>query len=270
MSIADKLTYLNETKSLLREAINAEFGAGLTEADPFRSYVDAISWVPGRLFQNGEQGAWYDPSDLSTLFQDAAGTTPVTADGDPVGLMLDKSGNGNHATQAVAASRPIYRTDGTLHWLEGDGIDDDLQLPAYRSSTVASDIIVGYKVLKAGAAALTGYFATVARYLMMSQSGSTGVSANGWVYQEGFINGIVADISTRDLLYQKVSSDAVLTIAGAKAGSAAVNDQSRLMSAGGGINSQCKLYCFIEVLGGVGEHKANVEQYVASKSGVTL
>ena len=26
------------------------------------------------LFANGEQGAWYDPSDLSTMFQDASGT----------------------------------------------------------------------------------------------------------------------------------------------------------------------------------------------------
>ena len=29
------------------------------------------------LFANGEQGVWYDPSDFSTLFQDAAGATPV-------------------------------------------------------------------------------------------------------------------------------------------------------------------------------------------------
>ena len=36
-------------------------------------------------------GVWYDPSDLSTLFQDSAGTTPVTAVEQPVGLMLDKS-----------------------------------------------------------------------------------------------------------------------------------------------------------------------------------
>lgn len=43
------------------------------------------------LFAEGEQGAWYDPSDLSTLFQDAYGTTPVTAVGQPVGLILDKS-----------------------------------------------------------------------------------------------------------------------------------------------------------------------------------
>ena len=47
---------------------------------------------PKALFAAGEQGVWYDPSDLTTLYQDAAGTTPVTAMEQPVGLMLDKSG----------------------------------------------------------------------------------------------------------------------------------------------------------------------------------
>lgn len=62
---------------------------------------------PASLFNNGETGVWYDPSDFSTLFQDSAGTTPVTAVEQPVGKMLDKSGRGNHATQATAASRPV-------------------------------------------------------------------------------------------------------------------------------------------------------------------
>lgn len=43
------------------------------------------------LFAAGQQGAWYDPSNMSTLYQDSAGTTPVTAMEQPVGLMLDKS-----------------------------------------------------------------------------------------------------------------------------------------------------------------------------------
>lgn len=46
---------------------------------------------PLSLFSGGAPGAWYDPSDLTTLFQDSAGTTPVTAVEQPVGLMLDKS-----------------------------------------------------------------------------------------------------------------------------------------------------------------------------------
>lgn len=58
--------------------------------------IDHWDWLWGSfdiksLFANGEQGWWFDNSDLSTLFQDAAGTTPVTAAGQPVGLMLDKS-----------------------------------------------------------------------------------------------------------------------------------------------------------------------------------
>ena len=44
-----------------------------------------------KLFANNEQGFFYDPNDLSTMFRDAAGTVPVTDVGQPVGLMLDKS-----------------------------------------------------------------------------------------------------------------------------------------------------------------------------------
>jgi hypothetical protein len=49
------------------------------------------SFNPISLFAAGEPGVWYDPSDLTTIFQDNAGTTPVTAPGQTVGLMLDKS-----------------------------------------------------------------------------------------------------------------------------------------------------------------------------------
>jgi hypothetical protein len=39
----------------------------------------------------GTSSYWLDPSDFSTMFQDPAGTTPVTAVGQSVRLMLDKS-----------------------------------------------------------------------------------------------------------------------------------------------------------------------------------
>lgn len=60
------------------------------------------------LFSASEPGAWYDPSYMSTLFQDEAGSTPVTAVEQPVGRMLDLSGRGNHATQATTTKRPVY------------------------------------------------------------------------------------------------------------------------------------------------------------------
>jgi hypothetical protein len=62
---------------------------------------------PASFFANGEQGWWYDPSNFATLFQDSAGTTPVTAVEQPVGLQLDLSGRGNHRFQTTSANRPV-------------------------------------------------------------------------------------------------------------------------------------------------------------------
>ena len=50
-----------------------------------------LRFLPTAIFTASEPGTWYDPSDLTTLFQDSAGVTPVTAPGQTVGLMLDKS-----------------------------------------------------------------------------------------------------------------------------------------------------------------------------------
>jgi hypothetical protein len=100
--------------------------------------VDAAPvWTPANLFASGEQGAWYDPSDFSTMFQDSAGTTPVTAVGQPVGKILDKSGRNNHATQATAASRPVLRQDAnSKYYLEFDGVDDSLATAAIDFTSV--------------------------------------------------------------------------------------------------------------------------------------
>jgi hypothetical protein len=70
-------------------------------------YRQARTWLVSHLFEAGEQGVWYDPSDLTTLFRDSAGTVPVTAVEQPVGKILDKSGRGNHATQATSTKRPV-------------------------------------------------------------------------------------------------------------------------------------------------------------------
>jgi hypothetical protein len=98
----------------------AKFGlmvGGTGEHKPYISPIDL-------LFFLGEKGAWYDPNDISTLFQDAAGTTPVTADGDPVGLAVDKSGNEVNAAQSISASRPVYNVDPSR--LSLDKVDDEL------------------------------------------------------------------------------------------------------------------------------------------------
>lgn len=83
-------------------------------------------FTPLRVFEGRGGGAWYDPSDLSTMWQDSAGTTPVVADDDPVGLMLDKSGNGNHLTSSLTA-RPLWKTSGGISWLRFQGTNDVLE-----------------------------------------------------------------------------------------------------------------------------------------------
>ena len=112
---------------------------------PLSTVIGGAFWTPGctviggntptfdqqilKLFSNGEQGFFYDPNDLSTMFLDAAGTIPVTAVGQPVGLIRDKSGRNNHAYQSDSASRPILRKNAVTgaNYLEFDGSDDFLQ-----------------------------------------------------------------------------------------------------------------------------------------------
>lgn len=90
----------------------------------------APGFSPSQLFGPTTKGMWFDPSDLTTMFQNSNGTTPVTADGDPVGYIADKSGRGNHFIQATAGKRPLYKTSGGLSWLDFDGVDDALACAA--------------------------------------------------------------------------------------------------------------------------------------------
>ena len=74
---------------------------------PLSTVIGGAFWAPGatviggnaptfdqqiqKLFANGEQGFFYDPNDLSTMYRDAYGQAPVTGNNQPVGLLLDKS-----------------------------------------------------------------------------------------------------------------------------------------------------------------------------------
>jgi Concanavalin A-like lectin/glucanases superfamily len=85
---------------ILRPLLRGLFDAGYGSA-----------WDPRALYRNGEQGVWYDPSDITTMYLDIAGTTPVAPVGtvadQPVGRILDKSGRGIHATQPTSTARPL-------------------------------------------------------------------------------------------------------------------------------------------------------------------
>lgn len=75
-------------------------------------------WTPLQNFAAAERGAWYDFNDLGVLFQDTTGLVPVTTVGQSVAFVLDKSGNGNHLTQATASKRPVLANDGHAYYLQ--------------------------------------------------------------------------------------------------------------------------------------------------------
>ena len=108
--------------------MNLGIGLGITNyqgvptvpLDPDQVIADLFDAGGGTFYE----GAWYDPSDLTTLYQDAAGTTPVTGTGQPVGLMLDKSKGLTLGSELVTNGTFDTAADWTLGtgWSIGSGI----------------------------------------------------------------------------------------------------------------------------------------------------
>lgn len=86
-----------------------------------------------------DNGALFDPSDMTTLYQDAAGTTPVTALEQPVGLMLDKS-------QGLMLGPELVNNgtfdSGTEGWWSGTG---------YAATITATDGVCSFTSVNSGA-----------------------------------------------------------------------------------------------------------------------
>lgn len=78
------------------------------------------------LFSNNEVGFTYDLNDLTTLYQDAAGTIEVLLTGQPVAYVKDLSGNGNHAKQLDSGKRPLLSS--IPYFLDYDNVDDELSV----------------------------------------------------------------------------------------------------------------------------------------------
>lgn len=81
-------TLLNTMADTSNKISNGELASSFrTKLNWLNEYDNAI--YP--LFANSEQGVWYDPSDLTTMYQDNTGSTPVTTAGQTVAFIIDKS-----------------------------------------------------------------------------------------------------------------------------------------------------------------------------------
>ena len=248
---------------------------------------------PASLFADGVIGVWYDPSDLTTLFQDSAGTTPVTASGQPVGKMLDKSGNGNHATQAISAKRPIYTEGSGLSWLAFDGVDDFMSVPSSTdkfkflhnglgcTTFSAIDSASGHNgVIYMTSLDTSDVGATL--YIDSNRYRSAVINATGTTIALGNTLGIATGVDILTVLnssgknpnyqlFEKQASSFTTNYVGSPSTSNATNNFSIGSRNGESLFFSGKMFGLISLgADATSEQIASTEAYLAAKSGVTL
>lgn len=111
--------------------------------------VSSAKYSPSTLFSSGEVGVWFDPTNITTLYQDINALTQVTAPGQTCALMLDKSKGlvlGSNILSTAwtmgfaGASTATNSPPGTIS-LFCDGTN-----AAYAEQSVATEIGVSYRV----------------------------------------------------------------------------------------------------------------------------
>lgn len=159
--------------------------------------MGTYGWSPSALFSAGEQGIWLDPSDFSTMFQDSAGTTPVTAADQYVGKILDKSGRGNHATQSDNAKRPQLKLADGKYYLQFDG-SDDLLATANIDLSATDKLTILAGAMKAVELSTVGFICEFSQNLgsyngtfALAQSGSNSIDRKSWSF---YTKGTVVEV----------------------------------------------------------------------------
>lgn len=82
--------------------------------------------------------AWWDFSDLASLFQDTARTSPVTTVGQSIKGVTDLSGNGNHASEATSAG--VLDSVGIYNALLFNGTSQLLRANSIAASQSGEDV----------------------------------------------------------------------------------------------------------------------------------
>lgn len=203
------------------------------------------------------------------MFQDSAGTTPVTAVGQPVGKILDKSGRGNHATQADAAKRPLLQQDGNgKYYLSFDGVDDFISVTGM-TQTTDMDAIYGMMSVGNSAVFVRGYAAPYG-YAMVKQAGSFDVHFNSVGTPTGYVNGVVLPAQTRDAVATAWPDNVVAVIECQTMDLATSWGGGWVFGHYPGFAGLRRLYPGILRQGMTAEELTNARAWVAEKCGVTL
>lgn len=129
---------------------------------------------------------WWDMLDVSTLFVDAAGTTPSTSNGDPIGLVKNKGTIGvtGDATQTVSANRPLRATDGVQFdgssamtlttMIQGTPLPVEIWVVATKTSSVGNANLVGNRAVGTGNDGIGVYMISTNSTNAQVRDGTTG------------------------------------------------------------------------------------------------
>jgi len=248
------------------------------------------SFSPSSLFVGGFKGAWYDMSDITTMFK-VDGTTPAVV-GQAVGKILDRSGNGQHLIQTTESKCPLLAVDDAGRMcLDFDG-DDGLRtagnLPFATNSVNTMSVFVGAKKEATGlnqtivelsnsVGGTSGgvrIFCTSGEVWRAIQKGSSAntISTDAVGNPNKSIFTSVASISAPSHTFRR--NGAVVTASTGSLGTGTYGDHPLSIggrAAGASANLDGKIYSLV-IVGKLAsaDEIASAEKYVAGKTGVTI
>ena len=122
-------------------------GLSLTGMQRRRDTLDTFAALMSTLGEGAAQLIAH-PLEYGSMFQDRAGTTPVTESGQLVGHVLDAGGGDFHATAVSDAARGIFRDVGGFRYIEYNGVNTAYQTPVLPAPGVdKAQVFAGVRML---------------------------------------------------------------------------------------------------------------------------
>lgn len=233
-----------------------------------------VAFNPATLFSSGQAGGWYDPSDLSSMWQDSAGTIAAAVDS-PVGKIDDKSGRGNHLVQATSAARPILRLATGYYYLEFDGVDDLLDKtlgtaiaqPYSRVSSLRQVSWASNDYIFTGATSAAGGLIQLGASPELQIYAGTAFVASNTNLAVG-VNGVVSEAFNGASSSLTINNGTATT---GNPGSASATNIAVGALSGGSFYSNVRIYGHLVRAGTfTSQELSDLRTYMAGKAGVTL
>ena len=226
------------------------------------------------LFASGQVGGWYDPSDLNTMFQDREGTVLVTAAGQPVLRINDKSPNGFDLIANSGGTPATYGAAGGLHWLElsGGGEPNGGYLVSSGSLTLPAnhEMVLGYDNVGETRGMWWSQVGDTNSWTNIFVDGSASGLSSGFGFNVLRVDGVEVPVSTRDQTYEAINGRHVSLWSTGTDGRTASFCFASYAGAAVALTPSGRLYGMVWRSALTLDETTLVESYMATKSGVTL